>query len=86
MSKDLFIQTDEQRQWLKKLETIADSVKKHAQQTDEEAVFPFENFKKLRDIGYTKMTLPKNMVVMVLQYTMQCYYTKHYRAIAAVLV
>ncbi|MEK4384702.1 acyl-CoA dehydrogenase family protein [Solibacillus sp. FSL W7-1464] len=59
MSKDLFIQTDEQRQWLKKLETIADSVKKHAQQTDEEAVFPFENFKKLRDIGYTKMTLPK---------------------------
>lgn len=60
MSKELFIQTDEQRQWLKKLETIADSVKQHAQQTDEEAVFPFENFKKLRDIGYTKITLPKN--------------------------
>lgn len=59
MSKELFIQTDEQRQWLKKLETIADSVKQHAQQTDEEAVFPFENFKKLRDIGYTKITLPK---------------------------
>lgn len=59
MSKELFIKTDEQRQWLKKLETIADSVKQHAQRTDEEAVFPFENFRKLRDIGYTKITLPK---------------------------
>lgn len=59
MSKQLFIQTDEQRQWLKKLETIANSVKQHAQQIDEESVFPFENFQKLREIGYTKITLPK---------------------------
>ena len=59
MSKDLFIRTDEQRNWLKKLETIAKSVKQHAQQTDEEAVFPVENFRKLREIGYTKITLPK---------------------------
>ncbi|MGN7478209.1 acyl-CoA dehydrogenase family protein [Solibacillus silvestris] len=59
MSKDLFIRTDEQRQWLKKLETIAESFKQHAQQTDEEAVFPIENFRKLREIGYTKITLPK---------------------------
>ena len=59
MSKELFIKTDEQRQWLKKLESIAVSVKQHAQQTDEEAVFPFENFKMLRDIGYTRITLPK---------------------------
>lgn len=59
MSKELFIQTDEQRQWLNKLESIATSVSQHAQQTDEDAVFPFENFKMLRDIGYTKITLPK---------------------------
>ena len=59
MSKELFIQTDEQRQWLKKLETIANSVKQHAQQIDEKSVFPFENFQKLREIGYIKITLPK---------------------------
>lgn len=59
MSKELFIQTDEQRQWLKKLETISESVKEQAQQTDEQATFPFENFRKLREIGYTKITLPK---------------------------
>ena len=59
MSKELFIQTDEQQQWLKKLETISESVKEHAQRTDEQATFPFENFRKLREIGYTKITLPK---------------------------
>lgn len=59
MSKELFIQTDEQQQWLKKLETISESVKVNAQQTDEQATFPFENFRKLREIGYTKITLPK---------------------------
>lgn len=59
MSKELFIQTDEQQQWLKKLETISESMKEHAQQTDEQATFPFENFRKLREIGYTKITLPK---------------------------
>ncbi|AWE06264.1 acyl-CoA dehydrogenase [Lysinibacillus sp. 2017] len=59
MSKQLFIQTDEQRQWLEKLETLKESFTKNAQQIDEQSVFPFENFKKLREIGYTKMTLPK---------------------------
>lgn len=59
MSKELFIQTDEQRQWLEKLETISESIKQVAQHTDEQATFPFENFQKLREIGYTKITLPK---------------------------
>ncbi|MEK4128585.1 acyl-CoA dehydrogenase family protein [Solibacillus sp. FSL W8-0474] len=59
MSKELFIETDEQRQWLEKLETISESIKQLAQQTDEQATFPFENFQKLRKIGYTKITLPK---------------------------
>ncbi|WP_339197477.1 acyl-CoA dehydrogenase family protein [Solibacillus sp. FSL R5-0449] len=59
MSKELFIQTDKQQQWLKKLETISESVKEHARQTDEQATFPFENFRKLREIGYTKITLPQ---------------------------
>lgn len=59
MSKRLFIKTDEQRQWLAKLATVEQSFKDRAQQIDEDSVFPFENFKKLREIGYTKITLPK---------------------------
>ena len=59
MSKHLFIKTDEQRQWLGKLETLKDSFQSNAQQIDEQSVFPFDNFKKLREIGYMKITLPK---------------------------
>ena len=59
MSKQLFIKTEEQRQWLAKLATVEQSFKERAQQIDEDSVFPFENFKKLREIGYTKLTLPK---------------------------
>lgn len=59
MSKQLFIKTEEQRQWLTKLATVEQSFKERAQQIDEDSVFPFENFKKLREIGYTKLTLPK---------------------------
>lgn len=59
LSKQLFIKTDEQRQWLEKLATLEAGFKENAQQIDEQSVFPFENFKKLREIGYTKITLPK---------------------------
>ena len=59
MSKHLFIKTETQREWLAKLEALEQSFKQNAQQIDEASVFPFENFKKLREIGYTKTTLPK---------------------------
>ena len=56
--KQLFIRTDGQRKWLEKLATIEQQLKENAQRVDEEATFPFENFQKLREIGYTKITLP----------------------------
>lgn len=59
MSKHLFIQTEKQRNWLEKLATLEEEFKTNAQHIDEEAAFPFENFKRLREIGYTKMTLPE---------------------------
>lgn len=58
MSKQLFIKTDKQRAWLNKVETLKQDFEQRAQQIDEQSVFPFENFQQLRDIGYTKMTLP----------------------------
>lgn len=57
--KELFIKTDQQREWLKKLSTLEEQIKKTAQQNDEMSAFPHENIQRLREIGYTKLTLPK---------------------------
>ncbi|NLY80040.1 MAG: acyl-CoA/acyl-ACP dehydrogenase, partial [Lysinibacillus sp.] len=57
--KELFIKTEQQRQWLEKLATLEESIKQNAQRHDEESSFPHENIQKLREIGYPKLTLPK---------------------------
>ncbi len=59
--KGLFIKTEEQRKWLKKLATLEAEFKVNAQQIDEQSIFPREHIQKLRDIGYTKITLPKEL-------------------------
>ena len=59
MSQQLFIQNDEQQKWLQKLEEIGLGIKRSAQQIDEKQLFPSENIEALREIGYTKLTLPK---------------------------
>lgn len=61
LSKQLFIKTEDQRAWLQKLEQLEDSFKGRAQLVDELARFPKENIQALRDIGYTKITLPKQL-------------------------
>lgn len=61
LSKQLFIKTDRQRAWLQKLATLEDAFKGRAQQVDELSYFPKENIQALRDIGYTKITLPKQL-------------------------
>ena len=59
MSQQLFIQNEEQKIWLEKLEKVGPTIKQAAQQIDEKQLFPFENIEALRKIGYTKLTLPK---------------------------
>jgi len=59
MSKQLFIKTEKQRQWLEKLAVIEQSFKERATTIDEESRFPVENIDTLREIGYTKITLPE---------------------------
>lgn len=58
MSQQLFIQNDMQQQWLSKLDEIGEQMKVYAQRNDEQQLFPFENIQKLREIGYTSVTLP----------------------------
>lgn len=60
MSLNLFVKTAEQQQWLSKLETVKATIQANAQQNDEESRFPTENIEQLKQLGYTKLTLPKS--------------------------
>ncbi|KOS61147.1 acyl-CoA/acyl-ACP dehydrogenase [Lysinibacillus agricola] len=57
--KDLFIKTKRQQYWLEQLASISESIKAEAKEVDEQSRFPFEAHKLLLQIGYPKLTLPK---------------------------
>lgn len=57
--KDLFIRNDNQRKWIEKIESVKGLIQGNAQKIDEDRSFPHENIQALREIGYTKLTLPK---------------------------
>lgn len=57
--KELFIKTERQRYWLEQLTSIAEPIKSEAVEVDEQSRFPFEAYKLLLQIGYPKLTLPK---------------------------
>lgn len=59
MSKTLFVKTKNQREWLEKLLPLEEAFKSHSREIDEQSKFPSENIQALVDIGYTKLTLPK---------------------------
>ncbi|MED0666973.1 acyl-CoA dehydrogenase family protein [Pseudobacillus badius] len=58
VSKDLFIRTSLQKQWLETLSKLEEDFKRDSQKNDKEAAFPKENVKALVEAGYTKLTLP----------------------------
>ncbi|CAM5192454.1 Alkylation response protein AidB-like acyl-CoA dehydrogenase OS=Ureibacillus acetophenoni OX=614649 GN=SAMN05877842_10126 PE=4 SV=1 [Ureibacillus acetophenoni] len=57
--KDLFIKTNQQREWIDKLQSLEETFKNNSAKIDEESSFPHEHIQTLRDIGFTKVTLPK---------------------------
>lgn len=59
--KDLFIKSEQQRNWLEKLASLEETFKNNAQEIDEQSSFPHEHINELRKIGYTKLTLPKEL-------------------------
>jgi alkylation response protein AidB-like acyl-CoA dehydrogenase len=59
MSKELFITTDLQREWMDILSNLETVIRGSAEQTDRLASFPKENIQSLVDLGYTTLTLPK---------------------------
>ncbi|MFJ8263267.1 acyl-CoA dehydrogenase family protein [Rummeliibacillus sp. NPDC094406] len=57
--RELFIRTDIQRKWLQKLENLRHDITADSKKIDEQSLFPFKSFEKLRAIGYPQVTLPK---------------------------
>jgi alkylation response protein AidB-like acyl-CoA dehydrogenase len=60
VSKKLFVKTNIQKEWLEELLKHKGAFKSHSKEIDEQSTFPKENVKTLVDIGYTKLTLPKD--------------------------
>lgn len=56
---NLFVKTEQQKAWLKKLYKKEEKFKETAAQTDELAIFPKDNIQELVDLGYTSITLPE---------------------------
>ena len=57
--KEIFVKTQQQRHWLEQLALIAEPIKAKAREVDEQARFPFEAHKLLLQMGYPRLTLPK---------------------------
>ncbi|MCJ7841030.1 acyl-CoA/acyl-ACP dehydrogenase [Lederbergia sp. NSJ-179] len=56
---ELFIRTEQQQSWLKKLQEKEGKFRNLSAQIDEQGIFPKENIQDLVDLGYTKITLSK---------------------------
>ncbi|PWI24731.1 acyl-CoA dehydrogenase [Kurthia sibirica] len=59
MMKDLFIKTDQQRQWLKKLESVKEQIVEDVEEIDRQGSFPFKGIEALKKIKYPAVTLPQ---------------------------
>ncbi|GEK34761.1 acyl-CoA dehydrogenase family protein [Kurthia sibirica] len=57
--KDLFIKTDQQRQWLKKLESVKEQIVEDVEEIDRQGSFPFKGIEALKKIKYPAVTLPQ---------------------------
>ncbi|WP_199173166.1 acyl-CoA dehydrogenase family protein [Sporosarcina sp. P2] len=61
MSTELFITTDFQRRWVNQLTEAGPFFSSFSEQSDELSKFPKENIEKLVKMGYTTLTLPKEL-------------------------
>lgn len=59
MVRELFVKSSKQWEWIGRLSGLEEDFKKRAPIIDEQGRFPSENINALREIGYTKVTLPE---------------------------
>lgn len=58
MLRNVFVKTEKQHQWLERLATVEEELKQRAREYDELNKLCRENIQTLRQLGYTKLTLP----------------------------
>lgn len=58
MINSVLINTDIQRKWIQKFQSIEETFKKRAAENDKQSRFPFENIEWLVQEGYSILTLP----------------------------
>ncbi|WP_035427906.1 acyl-CoA dehydrogenase family protein [Bacillus sp. NSP9.1] len=56
----VFVKNEKQQEWLSKIGKLADEFAKTSAYYDEHALFPTEHIQKLRDSGYTALTVGKD--------------------------
>ncbi|RAS80203.1 acyl-CoA dehydrogenase family protein [Priestia endophytica] len=54
-----FIKTDFQKKWLQRLNPLVEEFASNGAEIDEKSLFPTEHIEKLKKIGYTSLSLPK---------------------------
>ncbi|QTD42552.1 acyl-CoA dehydrogenase family protein [Sporosarcina sp. Te-1] len=59
MTKELFIKSELQREWVTKIAELKDSIQSAADENDRLSRFPRETIQTLVEMGYTKLGLPK---------------------------
>ncbi|MER1985300.1 MAG: acyl-CoA dehydrogenase family protein [Solibacillus sp.] len=56
--RDLYLETEQQREWVEKLEGLAPAFREQAIVSDRDSSFSLSSYRKLQEIGYTSITLP----------------------------
>ena len=71
-----YVETEKQLLVLEKLKELIPQFAGREHQLSELGSFPFENMKDLQDIGYTKLTLPKDVGGNLFLYMILFYFKK----------
>ena len=80
-----FVETEEQSFIIAQINKLIPKFMEREHQLSELGSFPYENINDLKDIGYTKLTLPKEFVVVRFLYMTLFYFKRKSRKVAELL-
>lgn len=60
MVNNLYIKTEKQQEWIKRLYELEEKFKSKSAEIDEQSIFPKENVEDLIKLGYASLTLPES--------------------------
>ncbi len=72
-----FVETEKQSFIIEQINKLIPKFMEREHQLSELGSFPYENINDLKDIGYTKLTLPKEFVVVRFLYMTSFYFKRN---------